>query len=230
VLAMTLPATLAYVLPFEVGQPAPGGALSSVGLIVPVSVMVGIVIAVNARSARRAQFEQQRALTALAKANITDDLTTLGNRRFGNELLDGVKPGDALAVLDLDRFKAVNDHFGHAVGDRVLQELGVFLTAALGSALIARMGGEEFLVVFRQLPVDEAALRLNEMLAEWRSKGPLSTLSVGLAVHHEGQSPSMTYRLADEALYLAKSCGRDQLAIEQRRELRSDVTAVELDL
>jgi diguanylate cyclase (GGDEF)-like protein len=227
VLAMTLPATLAYVLPFELGQPAPGGAISSVALVIPVSVMVGVVIAFNAQTTRRAQFEQHRALTALAKANITDDLTTLGNRRFGNELLDAVMPGDCLAVLDLDRFKQVNDHFGHAVGDRVLQELGRFLADSLDSTLVARMGGEEFLVVFRQLPVETAAANLNAMLAAWRSTGPLTTLSAGLAQHREGQSPSMTYRLADEALYLAKSCGRDQLAIEHRSELRSDASVIE---
>jgi diguanylate cyclase (GGDEF)-like protein len=229
VLAMTLPATLAYLVPFEVGNPAPGGAASSVALIVPVAVMVGVVIAVNARSAQRAQLEQQRALSALAKANITDDLTTLGNRRFGNELLDGVKPGDVLAVLDLDRFKQVNDRFGHATGDRVLQELGEFLTAELSSALVARMGGEEFLVVYRQISTKEAALRLSNMLAKWRSRVPLSTLSAGLALHREDQSPSTTYRLADEALYLAKSRGRDQVAVERRHAMRRDLAAVELE-
>jgi diguanylate cyclase len=56
----------------------------------------------------------------------------------------------------------------------------------------------------------------------WRSREPLSTLSAGVAPHREGQSPSITYRLADEALYLAKSRGRDQVAIERRTGIRTE--------
>jgi diguanylate cyclase (GGDEF)-like protein len=189
--------------------------------VIPAAVLVGVTISLNAASARRAEFEQHVALEALAKANVTDDLTSLGNRRFGNGLLDSVRPGDVVAILDLDRFKQVNDRYGHSTGDRVLQDLGEFLLTTFGeSGLIARMGGEEFLLVYRQISLVEGALRTDRIVQGWRSREPLSTLSAGVALHREGQSPSITYRLADEALYLAKSKGRDQVAIERRTGIR----------
>jgi diguanylate cyclase (GGDEF)-like protein len=214
-------AVLAYILPYRFGHPPSGGTATSALFVIPVAVLVGLTIAANAASARRAEDEQRLSLAALAKANVTDDLTSLGNRRFGNELIDSVRPGDAVALLDLDRFKDVNDRYGHLTGDRVLQELGEVLAATPDEAgLIARMGGEEFMVVYRQMSTVESTARTEDVLARWRSRQPLSTLSAGIALHRDGQSPSTTYRLADEALYLAKSRGRDQVAIENRAGVR----------
>src|SRR6202034_3620613 len=96
-------ATLAYVLPYRFSDPPSGGTAASTIFVIPVAVLVGLTIAANAASARRAEREQHLALAALAKANVTDDLTSLGNRRFGNELIDSVRPGDVVALLDLDR-------------------------------------------------------------------------------------------------------------------------------
>jgi diguanylate cyclase (GGDEF)-like protein len=218
-------AVLAYVLPYRFAHPPSGGDAGSVLYVIPAAVLVGITISLNAATARRAEFEQHVALEALAKANVTDDLTSLGNRRFGNGLLDSLCPGDVVAVLDLDRFKEVNDHYGHSTGDRVLQELGAFLATTFGeTSLIARMGGEEFLLVYRQISIAEGALRTEQIVRAWRSREPLSTLSAGVAQHREGESPSITYRLADEALYLAKSRGRDQVAIERRTGIRMEST------
>jgi diguanylate cyclase (GGDEF)-like protein len=209
------------VLPYRFSDPPSGGTAASAIFVIPVAVLVGLTIAANAASARRAEREQQLALAALAKANVTDDLTSLGNRRFGNELIDSIKPGDVVALLDLDRFKEVNDLYGHSAGDRVLQELGEVLGATPNEAgLIARMGGEEFMLVYRQSSTAESKARTEDVLERWRSRKPLSTLSAGVALHREGQSPSVTYRLADEALYLAKSRGRDQVAIENRTGVR----------
>jgi diguanylate cyclase (GGDEF)-like protein len=219
-------AVLAYVLPYRFGDPPAGGSASSVLFVIPTAVLVGITISINAVSARRAEHAQQFALAALAKASLTDDLTSLGNRRFGNQLVDSLNPGDVVAVLDLDRFKEVNDHFGHAAGDRVLQELGEFLATLFGdSGQIARMGGEEFLIVYPGMTVEEGARRTEHVLTGWRSLQPLCTLSAGVAIHREGQLPSTTYRLADEALYLAKSRGRDQVATERRNEVRTPTLA-----
>ena len=91
------------------------------------------------------------ALAALTRANVTDDLTGLGNRRRANSLLDSLDDGDALAILDLDHFKRVNDTLGHHRGDEVLQELGEFLLRTVRDHdTVARYGGEEFIVVIRQ--------------------------------------------------------------------------------
>jgi diguanylate cyclase (GGDEF)-like protein len=214
-------AVLAYVLPYRFANPPGGGTATSVLFVMPTAVLVGLTISANAKSARRAESEQRVAFAALAKANITDDLTSLGNRRFGNELIDSVQPGDVIVLLDLDQFKEVNDHYGHQIGDQVLQELGEFLgTTIAESGEVARMGGEEFLLLYRHSTDTEGALRATMVVDQWRARQPLSTLSAGIALHRDGQSPSTTYRLADEALYLAKSRGRAQVAIERRSSIR----------
>ena len=66
--------------------------------------------------------------------NRTDDLTGLGNRRLGNQLLDQLNTGDSVLILDLDHFKHVHDTHGHARGDLLRQELGAFLRAEVRDA------------------------------------------------------------------------------------------------
>jgi diguanylate cyclase (GGDEF)-like protein len=213
-LAIAPCAVAAYLVPYLAGAPRAPGSIGSVFLVIPVAVLAGEVIAVNAARSRRLAREQQRAVEALAKANLTDDLTQLGNRRFGNQLLDEVQPGDVVAVLDLDHFKSVNDRFGHARGDQVLQQLGACLRDDLrASDGVARMGGEEFLLIVRQPGVGEAFHSVDRVLAGWRSRSPLSTLSAGVAVHEAGRSPTDTFRAADQALYTAKTAGRDRTVV-----------------
>jgi PleD family two-component response regulator len=95
-------AASAYLVPFAFGVPATYGATASVAISIPVAVLVGETIARKEQTTRRAEAGQQAALAALAKANVTDDLTGLGNRRWANSLLDALEDGDALAILDLD--------------------------------------------------------------------------------------------------------------------------------
>jgi diguanylate cyclase (GGDEF)-like protein len=162
-----------------------------------------------ARLARAREAEHAEA-TAFAEAAQTDDLTGLGNRRRGNALLDSLKPGDALLILDLDHFKDVNDRLGHREGDRVLIELGHFLASHLRDADdVARYGGEEFVVVLRGAGPG-AIVTAERLLAAWREQRPLVTFSVGIALHGHGRSPALTFGGADAALYEAKRAGRDQ--------------------
>ncbi|HEX3907402.1 MAG TPA: GGDEF domain-containing protein [Mycobacteriales bacterium] len=213
-LAMAPFAVAAYLAPYLGGAPRGPDVIGSVILIIPVAVLAGEVIAANAGRSRELAREQQRAVEALAKANLTDDLTQLGNRRFGNQLLDGVEPGDVVAVLDLDHFKTVNDRFGHARGDQILQELGACLRAQVRTSDgVARMGGEEFLLIVRQAPPGQAFQSVDRVVSAWRAGSPLSTLSAGVAIHVAGQSPSDTYRAADQALYAAKTAGRDRTLV-----------------
>jgi diguanylate cyclase (GGDEF)-like protein len=203
----------AYLLPFAAGAPRSSGEVSSVVLVMTASVLIAEVLARQATAAHLAQQEQAEALATLARASRTDDLTGLGNRRLGNQLLDRLAVGDSVAILDLDHFKRVNDTHGHARGDLLLQELGAFLRAEVRDAdTVARMGGEEFLVVLRAsagsgVPVVE------RLLLAWQGREPLATLSAGVAVHRHGQSPSVTYAQADGALYDAKAAGRGQLML-----------------
>jgi diguanylate cyclase (GGDEF)-like protein len=213
-LAMAPFAAAAYLAPYAFGAPRAPGSIGSVLLVIPVAVLAGEVIAANVDRSKQLAREQERAVDALAKANLTDDLTQLGNRRFGNQILDGIKPGDALALLDLDHFKAVNDEFGHARGDQVLQHLGDYLRGALRSGDdIARMGGEEFMLILRQPDPAEIFGTVDRLVSAWRTRSPLSTLSAGVTVHRAGQAPVDTYRGADEALYAAKSAGRDRTVV-----------------
>jgi diguanylate cyclase (GGDEF)-like protein len=205
---------LAYLLPFWLGAPRSLSDLPSVLLVIPVSVLAGEALAHQTRAARRAQHQQEAALEALARANKTDDLTGLGNRRLGNQLLEGLQPGDAVAILDLDKFKHVNDVFGHARGDQLLQELGAFLQAEVREAdTIARMGGEEFLLVIRQPSAGAASQIVMRLLTAWRLTTPLATLSAGVTIHVEGRGPSATYAEADRALYEAKDAGRNRMSL-----------------
>lgn len=145
----------------------------------------------------------------LADDSRRDVLTGLGNRRHAMTLLDEVRPGDVVALIDLDHFKAVNDTYGHAAGDAVLHEFGVFLNRRIREGDdVARYGGEEFLLVLRGAG-SEVPLILARLAADWRRLGRATTFSTGYAVHALGALPAATLGNADDALYAAKAAGRD---------------------
>jgi diguanylate cyclase (GGDEF)-like protein len=154
-------------------------------------------------------FERLQATQVLLDASMRDALTGVGNRRQADALLAQVKPGDAVVLLDLDHFKAVNDQWGHSSGDEVLVSLARYLDRSLrdGDA-VARFGGEEFVLVLRQAgPGAEDAV---ERLAQgWRRLGPVTTFSAGVALHAADCRPEATLIAADAALYRAKDDGRD---------------------
>jgi diguanylate cyclase (GGDEF)-like protein len=206
-------AALAYGLPFALGTPLPRAGLAAVTLSVLVAVLVGETISRKERDTQSALAGQREALALLATANVTDDLTGLGNRRQANTLLDSLHEGDALAILDLDRFKNVNDTLGHLRGDQVLQDLGAYLHGAVRDAdAVARFGGEEFIVVLRAAG-PSAPETITRLLAGWKATTPITPLSAGLAIHRSGAAFDQTFRDADSALYEAKSAGRDRLVV-----------------
>ncbi|GEM_PF-2085279 len=169
----------------------------------------------------------------LRELAVTDGLTGLMNRRRLDEVL-GTEWARArrhestmsLLMIDIDHFKAFNDHYGHPEGDAVLSRLAKVLRSAVqrpGDA-VARYGGEEFTVV---LPLTHAvgaraiAQRIQDRLAEEdivNLASPLGervTVSIGLAsmVPTSDQSASELITAADQALYEAKEAGRNQIAI-----------------
>lgn len=155
--------------------------------------------------------ERVRDREALRDASLHDELTGLGNRRKANMRLDQLKPGDALLILDLDRFKQVNDTYGHAEGDDVLRKLAGFLSRAPRESDQAfRMGGEEFLIVLEGAGAG-ARTAAERLLQGWRFEEPITTFSAGVCVHEEGMSPEETLERADAALYAAKNAGRDRV-------------------
>ena len=149
---------------------------------------------------------------AHAEASLIDDLTGIGNRRFGSQTLSALRAGDAVAILDLDHFKRVNDRFGHAAGDELLVRFAAHLRNELRSRdSVFRFGGEEFVICLPGTTLDDAALVLERIQITWRELGPLTTFSAGLTVHGDGRTSGQTMDEADAALYRAKSSGRDRI-------------------
>ncbi len=167
-----------------------------------------------------------RLSAELRRAARHDPLTGLLNRRAGEELLAEeaqrarrLEAGFALMLIDLDHFKTVNDRFGHAAGDRLLQHVATLLGAQLREIdRLVRWGGEEFVVLLPATTLDEActlARRLGERLRSlplvWGEEPLPMTASIGItAWAGADDSPAQTLVRADTALYEAKRSGRDR--------------------
>ena len=169
-------------------------------------------------------------LDALARR---DQLTGLANRRaydawvlstWEQQAAHGGRLG--LIVIDVDRFKAYNDFYGHAAGDRCLQTIGLCLREQLRGTtdLVARLGGEEFAILLpgldEQLCADIAermrtAIRLLELPHSGLGPHGLVSISAGVASHPATleELPSGLFDAADSALYQAKLSGRDRVCV-----------------
>ncbi len=150
----------------------------------------------------------------------TDDLTGLRNARaLWRDLDDLSRRGPlALIILDLDRFKAVNDAHGHAVGDSVLRRAGSAIRAVVGDpGSCYRYGGEELVVLLPGTDeADAAALagRLRTRIGEAHAELPRVTVSAGVAVATPGVPGDHLLDRADRALRRAKAEGRDRVVRE----------------
>ncbi len=152
-------------------------------------------------------------INQLERATTRDELTGIGNRKHADALLNSLDGGDALILLDLDGFKAVNDTYGHAAGDQVLLDLGHHLQQCLrDSDTSARLGGDEFLVVARRAFADPAAVA-KRILRGWADAGHSTTLSAGVALHDDQVDVAETFDRADQALYQAKEAGKNQVQL-----------------
>lgn len=181
------------------------------------------------------QYEEIKRLTFI------DALTPAYNHRFFQEALSKEihrhsRTGHemALAMLDLDNFKKVNDTFGHPVGDEILKGLvEELMTNARDSDVVARYGGEEFAIIFPDTPASsarDAANRLREIVSRREFQLPqlnrtlFVTVSIGVAVYpNDGLSAADLISRADTALYWAKKHGKNQVAMAS--EIASDTVA-----
>ena len=149
-----------------------------------------------------------------------DPLTGLHNRRHFMELLDELQHAAAsdawyLVILDVDYFKRINDEFGHQTGDRVLVALSAAANAEVrASDCLARIGGEEFAVLLRDVDYHGAVRIVERIRAAVHALdvgvGRL-TISAGLVAGEPSLHPTVALSRADHALYEAKRSGRDQL-------------------
>ena len=175
-----------------------------------------------------------RLREALQKQSVRDPLTGLFNRRYMEECLDravsrSVRHNLPLTVLmlDLDRFKEFNDARGHAAGDALLLNLGVFLQSHTRKEDIAcRYGGEEFVLILPEMSAATAAVCAEQIRTEFKGLAAqqdyggktTQTLSIGIAVAPEhGLSSKALLEAADAALYRAKGEGRDRVVIGEAR-------------
>jgi diguanylate cyclase (GGDEF)-like protein/PAS domain S-box-containing protein len=153
---------------------------------------------------------------------IRDPLTGAFNRRYMIDHLTGAihRAGDAASTLllfDIDRFKGINDRFGHARGDLVLTGIvGIARAQLRGSDMLFRLGGDEF-VIYLPGADRKSALPIAERLRQAVEHagllpGEKVTVSIGLAQRRRREDPERWLATADEALYLAKNRGRNRVA------------------
>lgn len=180
------------------------------------------------RSAARTALLQEELRTrahALEQLAFTDALSGVPNRRFLDRQLGALVSGArrhgrplSVALVDIDRFKAVNDVHGHAVGDEVIARVARRLGARLRAEdHLGRYGGEEFLVLLPDTDPEAAAAVAEDLRAEVAARpvatgaGPLPvTVSVGWATWDDEPVHELLAR-ADDALYTAKRAGRDRV-------------------
>lgn len=177
---------------------------------------------------------------ALREQSISDGLTGIANRRHFDQAIDkelrrARRSGRPLSMLmiDIDHFKAYNDHYGHQQGDDILVKVAAALAARLQRPLelLARYGGEEFAVILPETAAPQALLigeALRQLVAQLAiphgaaGAGPQVTISVGVGTwrhtlqqaggEHDGAAPLIG--AADRALYAAKRAGRDRVACD----------------
>jgi diguanylate cyclase (GGDEF)-like protein len=178
---------------------------------------------------RRQRVELAQALSRIQELATRDELTGLVNRRHMATLLEqerqrGVRSGRpfAVAMVDIDHFKAVNDQHGHAIGDEVLRNFARQAPLALRSSdIISRWGGDEFVLLMPEASLASARTGI-ERLRGRIAATPLAhvagvpiriTVAAGMSEHIAGEAVTQTLERADRALYDAKAQGRNRTVI-----------------
>ncbi|WP_244277264.1 diguanylate cyclase domain-containing protein [Geodermatophilus obscurus] len=171
---------------------------------------------------RKSLLETERAAGQLRRQAYEDPLTHLPNRRYAEATLDGLLGGGttaALAVVDVDRFKEVNDAVGHAGGDDVLRRVAEILVAGCRDTdEVCRWAGDEFVVLLPDTTAEQAEHALERCRravagTDWAARGlPVPvTISVGIASATRGDDRRTLFAAADGVLYDAKRTGRNRV-------------------
>ena len=175
---------------------------------------------------RKRNEELERLVEQMKELSITDPLTSLYNRR---KMMDEIKRARmqfdvheqpfTIAILDLDFFKQINDKYGHTFGDIALQTFANLLKRKIASPnVIARWGGEEFILLFpnkskiqTQYLLSSLQACCNEELLKYRTESVMLTFSAGVCEYNDCNLRDDIIKKADQALYAAKSLGRNQI-------------------
>ncbi len=161
---------------------------------------------------------------------VRDPLTGLYNRLAYDERIvqefaraKRYKQPLSLAVLDIDRFKRINDSYGHKAGDKALKIIADRVRNNLRETdFLARYGGEEFVIVMPETCLSDGLVAVEKLRKDvsqsqfhYQGTGVAITVSVGLAEMHEDDNPETLFQRADRALYKAKDSGRDRTCVEK---------------
>lgn len=226
-LMTALVAVLTLLSGYAYGLSAADGNVQAQNVRLMIIGLVGIIAIIAAVTRRRMQRALLTAQVAAAQSEVierqanTDSLTGLLNRRGLTKFLEGQEPGPrSLAILDCDQLKAVNDSYGHVVGDEYIRAIAQRLKNGVSQRdAVARWGGDEFLVLVAA-PADEAHAVTRRLLAKIADTpistegGPITaTVTAGVAEWSDSQTLDQTLQRADAALYEAKGKGRGQLAV-----------------
>lgn len=195
-----------------------------------VIMLVSVCLLVNEMARLRARLTQRKsdltaALAQIKELAIRDELTGLFNRRHMVSVLnaegqrtDRSQGRFCLGLIDVDHFKKINDEWGHGTGDEVLRSLSNVIAAGLRETdVVARWGGEEFLVLFTETDCEDATVvieRIRLMLSNTVVSSNLPelrvTFSAGMTTYQVDESIVATIERADQALYQAKATGRNR--------------------
>ena len=188
-----------------------------------IGIMVAVAIVI-------VQFERQAKQLSkmgeeLTLAVNTDPLTEIRNRRYLMQYLEKqtAQMGDekhCAVLIDLDLFKSVNDTYGHVFGDKVLKQFADTVKKNLGeNDLIARFGGEEFMILFGTDNEEEIITTMNTISKEYaifseKEKGKEFTFSAGAAIYGKNSPITDIFTTADKRLYKAKAAGRNMIVMD----------------
>jgi diguanylate cyclase (GGDEF)-like protein/PAS domain S-box-containing protein len=189
-----------------------------------------IIGAIEIFSDDTAQNEVRRRAETMKRMAFIDHLTQLPNRRFlemsiqtAHDEFKFHQSPFAVLLIDLDRFKRINDSFGHVCGDRALNEVAATLSGAMRPAdNLGRWGGDEFLAIVRNIGfeelhglVDRCVALVTQTSVPWADSARISlSISVGAALSRLGETPEDLIRRADSLMYASKSSGRGRATVE----------------
>lgn len=192
-------------------------------IIAFIGIMVAVAIVII-------QFERQAKQLSemgeeLTLAVNTDPLTEIRNRRYLMQYLEKqtAQMGDekhCAVLIELDLFKSVNDTYGHVFGDKVLKQFADTVKKNLGeNDLIARFGGEEFMILFGTDNEKEIITTMDTISKEYaifseKEKGKEFTFSAGAAIYGKNSSITDIFTTADKRLYEAKAAGRNMIVMD----------------
>jgi diguanylate cyclase (GGDEF)-like protein/PAS domain S-box-containing protein len=180
--------------------------------------------------------ERHALLRRLETLALTDQLTGLPNRRALMEAVYTAKlEALALVIVDIDRFKRVNDTHGHLVGDAVIRSVGQMMAGDFkGIGQVARVGGEEFALISSGASSQSLTSALTAFCERVRSTPVLTngvavrvTVSAGIALRRRDETFDQLYSAADRALYAAKAAGRNRVRFSDGGEQSRDRDAIE---